>query len=383
MPDARVARDGPGAARPRRPRRRRRAAPPRDRRRARRARGRRPRGRRGDRDQRRPGRGHAQRLRDRRRRVLAGVGRGGRRAGRPQRLGPGAGGGIGRGALRDRGPGPDPAARPAGDHGPGRGPLLGATPTRAGAGCRATRCWRAAIEHADGRVPGLGRARRRRSSATAARLGGEPWTAGLPQRLAAARGGRGGRASWSGSRRSRATLRTLADDGFDAYYDGDLGERIARGLAAAGGAASPSTTCATTAARGRTPIATTYRGVRVTTHPPNSSGVVALEILNVLERFEPPAGRPLRRPRLVRRRLAPPPARGRQARLRRPRRATSPTRRSATSRWSGCCRREHAAELAARIDPSRADPAPPPGPHARRRHDLPRASSTPRATPSA
>jgi gamma-glutamyltranspeptidase/glutathione hydrolase len=32
-----------------------------------------------------------------------------------------------------------------------------------------------------------------------------------------------------------STLGTLADEGFDAYYDGDLGERIARGLAAAGG----------------------------------------------------------------------------------------------------------------------------------------------------
>ncbi len=30
------------------------------------------------------------------------------------------------------------------------------------------------------------------------------------------------------------TLKTLADEGFDAYYDGDLGERVARGLAAAG-----------------------------------------------------------------------------------------------------------------------------------------------------
>ena len=36
------------------------------------------------------------------------------------------------------------------------------------------------------------------------------------------------------------------------------------------------------------PIATDYRGVRVTTHPPNSSGFVALELLNILERFEPP-----------------------------------------------------------------------------------------------
>ena len=27
----------------------------------------------------------------------------------------------------------------------------------------------------------------------------------------------------------------------------------------------------------------------MTTHPPNSSGIVALELLNILERFEPPA----------------------------------------------------------------------------------------------
>src|SRR5258707_13109011 len=36
------------------------------------------------------------------------------------------------------------------------------------------------------------------------------------------------------------------------------------------------------------PIATTYRGVRVTTHPPNSSGIVALELLNILETFDAP-----------------------------------------------------------------------------------------------
>ena len=36
------------------------------------------------------------------------------------------------------------------------------------------------------------------------------------------------------------------------------------------------------------PISIDYRGVRVTTHAPNSSGVVALELLGLLERFEPP-----------------------------------------------------------------------------------------------
>ena len=84
-----------------------------------------------------------------------------------------------------------------------------------------------------------------------------------------------------------ATLETLADEGFDAYYDGDLGERIARALAAAGGAHAVGDLRDHHSTWG-TPIATTYRGVRVTTHPPNSSGVLALEILNVLERFEPP-----------------------------------------------------------------------------------------------
>jgi gamma-glutamyltranspeptidase len=78
------------------------------------------------------------------------------------------------------------------------------------------------------------------------------------------------------------TIERLADEGPDAFYDGDLGERQARALAAVGGLHRPedfrehrSTWTA--------PIATTYHGVRVTTHPPNSSGVVALELLNIIE----------------------------------------------------------------------------------------------------
>jgi gamma-glutamyltranspeptidase/glutathione hydrolase len=88
-----------------------------------------------------------------------------------------------------------------------------------------------------------------------------------------------------------ATLERLAEDGFDAFYEGDLAERQARALAAAG--------CAITASdlgahrsTWTEPIETTYRGVRVTTHPPNSSGIVALEILNILEHFEPGAATP-------------------------------------------------------------------------------------------
>ena len=83
------------------------------------------------------------------------------------------------------------------------------------------------------------------------------------------------------------TLETLARDGFDSYYDGDLGERQARTLAAAGCPITVDDLRTHTSTWGD-PIAIDYRGVRATSHPPNSSGVVALEILGILARFEPP-----------------------------------------------------------------------------------------------
>ena len=85
-----------------------------------------------------------------------------------------------------------------------------------------------------------------------------------------------------------ATLATLAEDGFDAFYEGAIGERQARGLGAAGSAIAASDLAAHTSTWG-VPIAIDYRGVRVTTHPPNSSGVVALELLSILARSDPPA----------------------------------------------------------------------------------------------
>jgi gamma-glutamyltranspeptidase/glutathione hydrolase len=84
-----------------------------------------------------------------------------------------------------------------------------------------------------------------------------------------------------------ATLERIADAGWDDFYDGSTAERQAAGLADAG----VPITAADLAAHTSTwtdPIATDYRGVTVTTHPPNSSGAVALEILNILEQFEPP-----------------------------------------------------------------------------------------------
>jgi gamma-glutamyltranspeptidase/glutathione hydrolase len=85
-----------------------------------------------------------------------------------------------------------------------------------------------------------------------------------------------------------STLATLAADGFDAFYEGELAERQATGLAAAGSAITAADLRAHTSTWG-TPIATDYRGIRVTTHPPNSSGVVALELLGILAELEPPS----------------------------------------------------------------------------------------------
>jgi gamma-glutamyltranspeptidase/glutathione hydrolase len=84
-----------------------------------------------------------------------------------------------------------------------------------------------------------------------------------------------------------ATLERLAEAGFDDFYDGEIADRQARGLAAAGCAIVVDDLRAH-ASTWTEPISTDYRGVRVTTHPPNSSGFVALELLNILETFDPP-----------------------------------------------------------------------------------------------
>jgi gamma-glutamyltranspeptidase len=100
---------------------------------------------------------------------------------------------------------------------------------------------------------------------------GRPWRAGERVRLPAL----------------AATLERLAEVGFDDFYDGEIGERQAAGLAAVNCAIGIGDLRSHTSTWSE-PIATDYRGVRVTTHPPNSSGIVALELLNILETFEPP-----------------------------------------------------------------------------------------------
>jgi gamma-glutamyltranspeptidase/glutathione hydrolase len=85
-----------------------------------------------------------------------------------------------------------------------------------------------------------------------------------------------------------ATIETLTNDGFDAFYEGELAEQQVRALSEAGSLITTHD-LASHESTWTEPISTTYRGVTVTTHPPNSQGVVALEILNVLERFDAPS----------------------------------------------------------------------------------------------
>jgi gamma-glutamyltranspeptidase len=84
------------------------------------------------------------------------------------------------------------------------------------------------------------------------------------------------------------TLDTLAREGFDAFYEGALAARQARTLVAAGSAIDSADLAAHRSDWGE-PIAIDYRGTRITSHPPNSSGVVALELLAILGQLEAPA----------------------------------------------------------------------------------------------
>ncbi|HUG47868.1 MAG TPA: gamma-glutamyltransferase family protein, partial [Candidatus Limnocylindria bacterium] len=84
-----------------------------------------------------------------------------------------------------------------------------------------------------------------------------------------------------------ATLRRLAQEGPAAAYSGGLAGRAAEYLAGRG---SPLRADDFAAHRSdwTEPVAITYRGVTSLSHPPNSSGLAALELLGVLERFPPP-----------------------------------------------------------------------------------------------
>jgi gamma-glutamyltranspeptidase/glutathione hydrolase len=79
-----------------------------------------------------------------------------------------------------------------------------------------------------------------------------------------------------------ASLRDIARDGGDAFYRGDLGERFARGVAAAGGAIGRDDLAGFRVDRPE-PLSVEYQGLRVYGQPPVSQGHILLEELAIAE----------------------------------------------------------------------------------------------------
>lgn len=81
------------------------------------------------------------------------------------------------------------------------------------------------------------------------------------------------------------TFQTIARDGRAAFYEGPIARAIVAASAKAGGLLAMED-FARHRARWQAPIATDYRGCRVLESPPNSSGHVLLQELNIVERFD-------------------------------------------------------------------------------------------------
>jgi gamma-glutamyltranspeptidase / glutathione hydrolase len=88
------------------------------------------------------------------------------------------------------------------------------------------------------------------------------------------------------------TLKTIAKGGARAFYEGSIAKDMVATLSAMG---SVLTEEDFTSHRGEavTPISTNYRGVDLVEIPPNTQGLTALVILNILENFDMPALTPL------------------------------------------------------------------------------------------
>jgi len=81
------------------------------------------------------------------------------------------------------------------------------------------------------------------------------------------------------------TLETIAREGRDAFYEGELARTIARTVQEAGGFLTVEDLAAHTS-EWVDPVAVDYRGVEVWELPPNGQGIAALQILNILEGFD-------------------------------------------------------------------------------------------------
>src|SRR5712671_2649893 len=86
------------------------------------------------------------------------------------------------------------------------------------------------------------------------------------------------------------TLKAIALRGADAFYKGDIAQRIAATVKSGGGILTEQDLAAYKV-RDREPLESTYRGHRIVTMPPPSSGgMILVGLLNVLEHDNPSAG---------------------------------------------------------------------------------------------
>ncbi len=81
------------------------------------------------------------------------------------------------------------------------------------------------------------------------------------------------------------SLRAIAKGGRDVFYTGDVGRAIAAFSQANGGLLAEADLAAHRS-NWVAPISTTYRGYRIYEFPPNSQGLAALEMLNILEGYD-------------------------------------------------------------------------------------------------
>jgi len=81
------------------------------------------------------------------------------------------------------------------------------------------------------------------------------------------------------------TYETIAADGRDAFYQGDLARVIARTVQQAGGFLAYDDLAAHTS-EWVEPVSANYRGVDVWELPPNGQGIAALQILGIMEGFD-------------------------------------------------------------------------------------------------
>lgn len=83
------------------------------------------------------------------------------------------------------------------------------------------------------------------------------------------------------------TFRVIADGGKEAFYHGEIAEKIAAAVQASGGVMTEADLAAHRSTWDE-PIHTVYRGVRLWECPPNGQGLVALLALNLLAKLELP-----------------------------------------------------------------------------------------------